>query len=128
MKNIIKTSKKLITAGLATIATLSLATALTATPATAEGDHSYSQNRFKNHGHHGSKYRAHKKYYKHQKRSKRVKRHVQTDHYYDDKTYKHQRKHSGHVNNYHYDDGNSAAVAAGIIGFALGTIVGSSGR
>ena len=125
MKNIIKTSKKLIVTGLATISTLSMLTAVTATPAAAEGEAHYQRQHYNNHGHYGHKYRSHKKHYKRLKKTKRVRRHATTNHYYSDNTYKHRRKHSKHYNDYHYDNDNNAAIAAGIIGFAIGTIVGS---
>ena len=100
MKNIIKISKKLAIAGLATIATLSMAIALTATPAAAEGEAAFERQQYKSYDYYGHKFRSHKKHKKHKKRSKRIKRYNSAVHYYGGKTYKHPRKRASHLTAY----------------------------
>ena len=100
MKNTIKISKKLAIAGLATIATLSMATALTATPAAAEGEPYFARQYYKSYDYYGHKFHSHKKHKKHKKKAKRFKRYNSADHYFGGKIYKHPRKRASHLNAY----------------------------
>ncbi|MEP1442583.1 MAG: hypothetical protein ABJK39_06195 [Hyphomicrobiales bacterium] len=109
MKNIITTSKKRVTASIATVATLSMLVGFVPLQAAAENPSAaYSPNQYNNnysnkHAHKGHKYRSHKKHYKRQKRAQRARKLVPSHHNYNAEdynykgnTYKHRRKRSGH--------------------------------
>ena len=113
MKNIITSSSKLTTAGIAAIATLSVLTVFAPTPASSEDARAsltpkqLNQTYYGGHAYKGHKYRSHKKHYKRLKRVKRVRKQVPAYHYnghenhdYYGKSFKHRRKHSGYNTQY----------------------------